>query len=130
MSDAKQPDKSKVDPTLAGAAKARGKRPWFFEDRDVERVMNIAMTLAMELSVTRQRLDALERVLSDKGVLDCDEIEGFKPDPEAEAERQQWQHDFIARVLRILIQSREAEQSEQASVDQAMEAVMRELSES
>lgn len=130
MSEAEPDNKTTVDPTLAGAAKARGKRPWFFEDRDVERVMNIAMALAMELSVTRQRLDALERVLRDKGVLDCDEIEGFKPDPEAEAERQQWQHDFIARVFRILIQSRDAEQSEQAGVDQAMEAVMRELSES
>lgn len=130
MSTRDQNGVSEIDPTMAAVTKAKGKRPWFFDDPDVERVMNIAMALAMELSVTRQRLDAIERILEQKGVLDLADIDQFRPDAQAEADRQQWQRDFLARVFRILIQSTEAEANEQQGVDQAMEAVMRELSKS
>ncbi len=116
-----------IDPTLAGAAKAKGKRPWFFDDPDVERVLNISMALAMELAVTRQRLDAVERLLAEKGLLTQDEIESFRPAPEAETARQQWNRDYIARVLRVLIQSAQGRAAEAEGVDRSMEAVMREL---
>lgn len=116
-----------IDPTLAGAAKAKGKRPWFFNDPDVERVLNISMALAMELAVTRQRLDAVERLLAERGVLTRDEIESFQPTPEAETARQQWNRDYIARVLRVLIQSAQGRAAESEGVDQPMEAIMREL---
>ncbi|MCC5866585.1 MAG: hypothetical protein JJU31_15795 [Wenzhouxiangella sp.] len=118
---------SGIDPVLAAAAKAKGKRPWFFKDPDVERVLNITMALAMELAVTRQRLDVLERLLDQRGVLARQDIEQFTPEADAEQERQQWNRDYIARVLRILIQSAEGESAEAAGVDQAMEAVMDEL---
>jgi len=116
-----------VDPTLAGAAKAKGKRPWFYNDPDVERVFNIAMALAMELAVTRQRLDALERLLEERGVISQDDVEHFRPEPEAETERQQWNRDYLARVLRVLIQTAQGRSAEAEGVDQAMEAVMDEL---
>jgi len=116
-----------IDPTLAGAAKAKGKRPWFFDDPDVERVFNVTMALAMELAVTRQRLDALERLLEERGVLAQADLEHFRPAPEAEAQRQQWNRDYIARVLRVLIQSAQGRSAESEGVDQAMEAVMNEL---
>ena len=116
-----------VDPTLAGAAKAKGKRPWFYNDPDVERVFNIAMALAMELAVTRQRLDALERLLEERGLVSQDDIEHFRPASEAETERQQWNRDYLARVLRVLIQTAQGRSAEAEGVDQAMEAVMDEL---
>ncbi len=119
--------KANIDPTLAGAAKAKGKRPWFFKDPDVERVLNITMALAMELAVTRQRLDAVERLLENKGLLDQAEIEKFAPDPAAETQRQQWNRDYLARVLRVMIQSAQGQSAEASGVDQAMEAVMDEL---
>ncbi len=116
-----------IDPTLAAAAKAKGKRPWFYEDPDVERVFNIAMALAMELAVTRQRLDALERLLEERGLLAQADIERFRPAPEAETARQLWNRDYIARVLRVLIQTAQGRAAEAEGVDQAMEAVMDEL---
>lgn len=118
---------SSIDPTLAGATKAKGKRPWFYQDADVERVFNVAMALAMELAVTRQRLDALERLLEARDVLTQSEIDQLRPDPEAEAERQQWNRDYIARVLRVLIQTTQGRSAESEGVDQAMETVMDEL---
>lgn len=116
-----------IDATLAGAAKAKGKRPWFYKDADVERVFNIAMALAMELAVTRQRLDALERLLDERGVLQQSEIEQFRPGSDVETQRQQWNRDYIARVLRVLIQTTQGRSAESEGVDQAMEAVMDEL---
>lgn len=116
-----------IDPTLAGTTKAKGKRPWFYKDPDVERVFNISMALAMELAVTRQRLDALERLLEERGVLRQEEIETFRPQPEAEVTRQQWNRDYIARVMRVLIQTAQGHSAEAEGVDKAMEAVMEEL---
>jgi len=42
------------DPLSQAGNKAKGKRPWFFEDREAERVMNIVMALAQEVSVMQR----------------------------------------------------------------------------
>ncbi len=99
-----------IDDILMAGAKSKGKRPCFFEDPAVERVLGIAMALAQELAVTRERLDTLERILESKGVMSRDEIESFRPDPEAETQRQRAHAEYIARVLRIVQQEREAVQ--------------------
>ena len=93
---------------LAGAgAKAAGKRPYFLEPQ-VERVLAITMTIAQELAVARQRADTLERLLLAKGVLTAGEIDRFVPDATASAERQMWNQEYIARILRIVQQENEA----------------------
>ena len=63
---------------LAGA-KAKGKRPYFFADADVERVLSIAMAVAGELAVTRMRLDTLEQLLIERGIVAEADIENFAP---------------------------------------------------
>lgn len=93
---------------LAGAgAKPAGKRPYFLEPQ-VERVLAITMTIAQELAVARQRADTLERLLQAKGVLAPGEIDGFTPDAQTSAERQMWNQEYIARILRIVQQENEA----------------------
>lgn len=93
---------------LAGAgAKAAGKRPYFLEPQ-VERVLAITMTIAQELAISRQRADTLERILLAKGLIAPGEVEGYIPDPVASAERQMWNQEYIARVLRIVQQENEA----------------------
>jgi len=91
---------------LAGA-KPAGKRPYFL-DEQVERVLAITMTVVQELAVARQRVDTLERLLQAKGVLADGEIDAFAPGPVASAERQMWNQEYIARVLRIVQQENEA----------------------
>lgn len=115
------------DPITLANAKAKGKRPWFFADPDVERVMAIAMSIAMEHAVTRQRLDALERLLERKGLMTRAELDTFTPDPEAEAERTRWMKAYIARVLRIIQQEAEAAKPERRDIDRSMPDVMEEL---
>ncbi len=98
-----------ISDALKGAgAKPAGKRPYFLEDREVERVLAITMTVAQELAVTRQRCDTLERLLEAKGVLDRSEIENYAPDKETAAMRGLANQEYIARILRIVQQENEA----------------------
>ena len=111
-----------IDPIALAGSRAKGKRPFFFKDPDVERLLGIVMAVAMENAVTRQRLDALERLVEQKGLLSREEIQQFAPDREAEAERTLWMKEYIARVLRIVQQETEALES--GAMDVPMEEVM------
>jgi phosphoglycolate phosphatase-like HAD superfamily hydrolase len=109
------------DPLLLGAAPAKGKRPWFFQDPDVERLLNVVMALAMELAVTRQRLDALERLLAARGLLAREAIENFAPSAEEERERQQMLREFQVRLLRIFLQEAERARAPAEPIEKIME---------
>ncbi len=100
-----------ADAIAESGAKAAGKRPYFLDD-EIEAVLAITMAAVQELGVARQRIDTLERLLADKGVLSRAEIETFTPDPAAAVERALSNQEYIARVLRIVQQRNEAVQSE------------------
>jgi hypothetical protein len=87
--------------------KPAGKRPYFL-DADVERVLAITMVVVQELAVARERIDTLERLLVDRGVLAQGAVEAFVPNAGQAAERGQWTQEYIARVLRIIQQEGEA----------------------
>ena len=97
-----------LDPLALAGAKPKGKRPYFLEDTDVERLTAIVMTVAQELSVVRERLDTVERLLDRKGVVTRADIETFEPSKADADERGAWTQEYIARVLRVLQQDREA----------------------
>lgn len=84
------------------AKTAKGKRPVYFEDSQVDKLLAIVMALTGEVSVLRERLDTLERLLETKGILSISEIEAYQPDDFVAKEREQWRADYIARVLRVL----------------------------
>lgn len=111
------------DALLASSAKPAGKRPYFLNP-EVERVMSITLAVAQELAVARQRIDTLERLLEDKGVIKRTEIEAFRPDAEAAAERGLWSQEYLTRILRMVQQEGEAAA---AKGDIASEAVAEEL---
>ena len=89
-------------------AKPKGKRPYFFEDPAVERVLAMLMAVTQELAVTRERLDTVERLLEKSGHLNRADIEAYAPTPEAATERAQATRAYIARVMRIVQQEMEA----------------------
>lgn len=112
-----------LDPLALAGAKAKGKRPFFLENADNERLLNILLVVVQELAVTRERMDTLERLLAQKGVISAADIEGFEP-TKAEADaRGAWTQEYIARVFRILQQDKEALQAD----DDTSEAVADEL---
>jgi hypothetical protein len=87
--------------------KPAGKRPYFLEPES-ERVLAIAMAIAQELAVARQRIDTLERILEAKGLVPRAEIEAFTPTSDQYAERALWSQEYIARILRIVQQEGQA----------------------
>ena len=93
-----------LDPITMAGNKARGKRPMYFKDSDTDRLMSILMAVAGELAVTRERLDTLERVLDENGLLARDAIDRYEPNADAAQERGLWHQDFIARILRVVQQ--------------------------
>lgn len=103
-------EQAPLDVVRLAGAKARGKRPYFLEDADAERVLSIAMAIAGELAVLRQRLDTIEELLETRGSLTREEIEAFVPSPAHAEERGRWHQEYLARILRILQQEAEAQQ--------------------
>jgi len=117
---------NQLDPLALAGAKAKGKRPFFLNDPDTERLMTIVMTLAQEVSVMRERLDTVERLLERNGAVTQADIENFVPTKSDADERGQWTQEYLARILRILQQDREALKAD----DQYSEAVADELAKS
>ena len=90
------------------SAKPKGKRPAYFADPMVEQVYAMSMSLMAELAAARERIDTLERLLAEAGVLAVDSVDTYVPDAVAGQERQQAQAEFCLRVLRPLQQQVEA----------------------
>jgi hypothetical protein len=81
---------------------AKGRKPQYFSDPAIDKLLWITMTLAGELSVARDRLDAVERLLEQKRVLKVADVDGYTPTPEAELARERRRQDYLARVLRAV----------------------------
>lgn len=104
--------------------KAKGERPWFFDDPNVDRVVAMVMGLAGEVAVMRDRLDTLERLLERSGGLQRAEIEHYRPDAQVVAERTAWREAFLGEVLRIVeIEVEALASGDQARYDTAIELV-------
>lgn len=103
-----QTDTSAVNDVLMAGDKSKGGRPYFFNDPAVERVLNIAMAVATEVAVVRERMDTIERLLEQKGILQQSEIEAFVPTDAQAEERQLWHARYAARIMRIVQQEADA----------------------
>lgn len=109
------------------ARKAKGKKPTFFADPQVDKLMAIVMALAGEVSVVRERLDTIERLVEAKGLLSRQEVEAYRPNPQAAEEREQWRTQYIARVLRVVHEELDAVEREEVTPE-SYEAVVRAVS--
>ena len=84
------------------AKRAKGKRPVYLDNPYNDKLLAMLMTLTSEVSVLRERLDTVERLLEAKGLISIKEIEAYEPDEQVSEEREQWRRDYVARVLRVL----------------------------
>lgn len=98
----------KLDPLKLAGNKPKGKRPFFLENPDTERVMAITMAVAQELAVMRERMDTIERLLENKGTISRADIENYDPPKEIAEQRGAWTQEYLARILRIYQQDIEA----------------------
>ena len=89
-----------VDYIARAGAKAKGKRPAYFDDPAIDRTLSIVMAIAGEVSVLRERLDTVERLLDANGTISRADIETYVPDRAAGAERGIVTKEYLARILR------------------------------
>ncbi len=97
-----------LDWIARAGAKAKGKRPAYFDDPAIDRTLSILMALVGEVSVLRERLDTIERLLEARGTISRADIESYEPDREAGRERGLITREFIHRVMRGVQQDLEA----------------------
>ena len=109
----------------AANKRAKGKRPEFFDDPQDERLLSILMAVVGEVSVLRERLDTVERLLEAKGTVTRKDIDGYTPDKQAAYERGLMIREYIYRVMRGPHQMRQ----ELENPDQPVEEISREMME-
>jgi hypothetical protein len=103
--------------------RARGPRPTFFEDTQLDRFHVMLVALLQEVSVVRDRLDTVERLLDERGVLTRDDIEAYLPDTDAEAERSAERSGLIERVLRVVFEEAAAQKETDHHYDKVEDVV-------
>lgn len=89
---------SKASPPVASNAP----RPRFLADASNEKLWDVVLALSTELAATRARLDALERVLAERGSLPTGALEAWQPTDEAGAERARDLQAYTRRVFETL----------------------------
>jgi hypothetical protein len=87
--------------------RAKGERPYFFDDPAIDQLHALFLALSAELSVAYDRIDTLERLLERKGLLPRAEIEAFRPDDAVEADRAARRNEYLQRIFRIFRDQRE-----------------------
>ncbi|MFO0336078.1 MAG: hypothetical protein ACK53C_13885 [Pseudomonadota bacterium] len=86
---------------------AKGDRPWYFDDAEVEKVLDVTLALAGEVAVLYTRLRALERLVEQHGLLQPGAVDAFRPSDDDARALDEWRANFIRSVLRPIRTDRE-----------------------
>lgn len=81
---------------------AKGRRPYFFDDPSVDKLLAIIMALAAEVSVLRERLDTHERLAEGEIWPSASNLEQFTLDDVAQQQRAEGRAEFLKRILRVV----------------------------
>ena len=82
--------------------KAKGQRPGFFDDPDTDKLVSMLMGLAGEVSVMRDRMDTIERLLGEKGLLSQSDIDNFEPPEDVLMQRAETREMFLGEITRVI----------------------------
>jgi hypothetical protein len=77
----------------------KGRRPQFFEDPAIDQLHGMVMAMATEMAVLYERIDTMERVAAEKGVMLREELAQHRPDAAAQQEREAWRQRFLERLF-------------------------------
>ncbi|MFN3370535.1 MAG: hypothetical protein ACK4Z0_03290 [Sphingomonadaceae bacterium] len=116
-------DIQSLDTIRLAGMKARGKRPAYFDDPAIDRLLSMVLALASDVAVLRERLDTIERLLDAKGTLARADIEAFRPDREAAYERGLQHRELVARLLRGVQQDMESLAETEPPLDEVSKAL-------
>lgn len=100
-----------VDWIARAGARGKGKRPNTLHDFNAERTLSILLAIAGEVSVLRERLDTVERLLDAKGTISRADIDAYQATGDAAYERALMTKEYVARIMRGMQQEMEAMQA-------------------
>lgn len=81
--------------------RVKGKKSVFFKDPAVDQVMTFFIELMTEVSVLRDRLDTVETLLQERGILTREDVDGYRHDDVDEQRRTAARQALLERVMRI-----------------------------
>ena len=81
---------------------AKGQRPYFFDDPNIDKLLAMFMALVSEVAVLRERLDTHERLTEARVAANAANVETYEATDAADEERAEWRAAYVARVMRIL----------------------------
>lgn len=87
---------------------AKGNRPQYFDDPNMDQMHAMIIALATEVSVLTDRFDTLERVMEDKGSVTRADLEAWEPDDVTWQERKDKREQLIRRLFRSVREARTA----------------------
>nr|WP_231708188.1 hypothetical protein [Sphingomonas populi] len=102
---------TEIDWIARAGTRAKGKRPDFLGDPIAERMLSILLAVAGEVSVLKERLDTVERLLETNGTIRREDIEAYTPDADAAYARSVLTKEYVARILRGMQQDMESMQA-------------------
>ena len=79
---------------------AKGKKPQYFSDPATDKLLWMTLTLMEELSVTRDRLDAVENLLEGRRVLKVADVDAYRPAGASARRRQAQRAAYVDRMMR------------------------------
>lgn len=97
--------------------RAKGRRPFFLDDPDNDKLLAMIAALAGEVSVLHRRLVAHELVAEKKTLYSRDDIESHEPSQDELEALSRWRSEFLGRVFRILEFDVDAEAMSRARAD-------------
>lgn len=108
--------------------KAKGKRPMYFHNPDIDKLLAMIMGLVGEVSILRDRLDTVERLAQEHDIFSQKEIEAFVPSEQVLQERAQLRETLLGEVTRVISGDLEDLQDlEQTSYESAIKLVEEDL---
>jgi hypothetical protein len=79
---------------------AKGRKPQYFADPATDKLLSMVLALTQELSVARDRIDTLERLLDRAGVLATQTVDDYLPTADEAAARALLRAAMLRRVFR------------------------------
>jgi hypothetical protein len=108
-----------ADAILALMQTARGDRPYSLQAEETEQVLNITLALLVELAVSNDRIDRLERAVAELKGMSLEDYRDAPLGAEADAARKDATDALMIRALRVIIDPRQPSDGRQAAVSMA-----------
>ena len=112
-----------IDWIARASKRAKGRRPAYFDDQAIDLLTSTTMALAAEVSVLRQRLDTVERLLDARQLVRREDVENFVPDAKGAYERGVATKAYVARIMRGLTQAMDELAADERPVEEVIEEV-------